>query len=90
MRIQWKPNVIRKQKRICLTRLRWETGKPGDGKGYSNKLSISLCWVPGDIWVGVYIRPKRSLCYERFIYICVIPCLPIRIHKMKAYGGIFP
>jgi hypothetical protein len=62
MRIQKLPNLIRGERRLCLTRIRWETGKVGDGKGYSNKVSISL----------------------------QLKWPPLRIHRVRSYGGVFP
>lgn len=91
-RIQWKPNFIKSEKRLCLTRIRWETGTVGDGKGYSSKLSISLMWEPRDMWVGLFWDKKvwTTSVPERTWYFCLIPCLPIRLKLVRAWGGIFP
>src|SRR4051794_10057978 len=80
------------QKRICFSRIRWESGVPGDGVGHSNKLSISVCWKPQDLWVGAYFEgPKHQSSSDRFtLYVCIIPCLPIRIKHVRSYGGIIP
>lgn len=87
MRMQLRPNLIREQRRLCLTRLRWERGTVGDGEGYSVKLSLSLGWKWQDLWVGLFIKPE----YTGWIaYLCLLPCLPIRIHYQRSYGGIFP
>lgn len=87
MRIQWKPNLIREQSRVCLTRLRNESGQVGDGKGYSWMLSLSLCWAWRDVWIGAYIKPESN---GWIVYLCVLPCLPIRLHYQRSYGGIYP
>jgi len=87
MRVQWTPNVIPEEKRICLTRLRWERGTVGDGKGYSVKLSISLCWKWQGLWVGLFIKERLHGWYA---WICLLPCLPIRLSYQRAYGGTFP
>ncbi len=55
VRVQWIPNFIHSEKRLCLTRIRWENGKPGFG-GYSSKLSISLCLA----WLPIRIKLVRS------------------------------
>jgi len=82
-------NFISSENRVCLGRLRWEKGTPGiKGGGHSNKLSVSLVFEKRDAWVGLYwTKPAEQ---ERFWYICLIPFFPIRIHLMRAYGGIFP
>lgn len=87
-RIQKWPNYIKSEKRLCLTRIRWETGTVGDGKGYSSKLSISVLWEPRDMWVGLFWDVKSQ--GERSWYLCLIPCLPIRFKLVRAWGGIFP
>lgn len=88
IRIQWKPNIVGSERRICLTRIRWENGTPGDGKGYSSKLSVSLVFEPRDIWMGLYWnKPSQRECAA---WMCLIPCFPIRIQLLKSYGGRFP
>lgn len=88
MRIQRWLNVISRERRICLTRLRWERGKVGDGKGYSAKLSISLCFEPRDLWVGLFWSPSGH--QEWMAWLCLLPALPIRVHFQRSYGGVFP
>lgn len=88
VRVQWKPNLVRYEKRICLTRIRWERGAVGvAGGGYSAKLSVSLCWVPQDLWVGAFWRKGDG---GWSLWLCVLPCLPLRVKLVKSYGGIFP
>jgi hypothetical protein len=77
IRVQWLPNLIREERRICLTRVRWEHGTPGDGVGHSNKVSVSLC---ASFRFGI----ERG--YERWIY----RIGPLRIHWLRAWGGIIP
>lgn len=64
------------QRHLRLFRLMWESGSPGDGKGYSNKLAVAL-WpklftvqreTPGDILIGL---------------------LGLRVHYSRSYGGRF-
>lgn len=86
MRIQWTPDIIRSESRICLTRIRWEKGTVGDG-GYSVKLSISLCWKWQDLWVGLFIKSRHEGWYA---WLCVLPCVPVRLSYQRSYGGIFP
>jgi len=86
-RIQWKPNYIPSEKRLCLTRIRWERGTVGDGKGYSSKLSVSLILEPRDVWVGLYWKCDT---FTKTVWLCLLPCLPIRIKLHKSWGGIFP
>lgn len=86
-RVQWIPNLVRYENRICLTRIRWERGTVGDGKGYSSKLSVSLIWEPRDIWIGLYWDTSVN---AKVWYLCLLPCLPIRFKLVKSWGGIFP
>lgn len=61
-------------------------GNVGDGKGYSEKLSIKLLWEPRYLWIGAYwARDFHHL----FVYICLIPMLPIRFHYAWSFGGRF-
>lgn len=88
IRIQKYPNLIASEKRICLTRIRWETGIVGWGTGYSSKLSISLIWEPRDIWLGLFWDSRGA--HEKTWYLCLLPCLPIRFKLVRSWGGIFP
>lgn len=89
VRIQWWPNLVRAEKRICLTRIRWESGGPVGvrGGGCSNKLSVSVIWEPRDAWVGLYWNKTRS---ETSVYVCILPFLPIRFKHIQSWGGVFP
>lgn len=73
---------------LFTRRLYWNRGIVGDGNGHSNKLSIKLLWDPRDLWLGVYWTKPSA--YALAVYVCLLPCLPIRIHHLRAYGGIFP
>jgi hypothetical protein len=91
MRIQWKPNCLPRERRICLMRLRWERGTVGDGKGYSVKLSISIGWKFQDMWVGLFWRRHDCNPSHGWIaWLCLLPCLPIRVSCQRSYGGIHP
>jgi hypothetical protein len=85
-RVQWIPNFISCERRLCLTRICWNTGKVGNGVGYSSKLSVSVIFEPRDIWVGVWWDRKGD---TRSVYVCLIPCLPIRFKLIRSYGGRF-
>lgn len=41
-----------------------------------NKLipSVTIDFVPGDMWVGVYATSNE---YYTDAYVCLVPCLPI-------------
>jgi hypothetical protein len=87
MRIQWLPNVVRGERRICLTRIRWERGIVGDGQGYSCKLSLGVKFEPRDTYVGLAWFGGSS---GWLAHVCVLPCLPLRVNFVKSYGGRFP
>lgn len=89
LRIKWKPNFFPSERRIVLTRIRWENGPVGvPNGGSSNKLSVSLCFVPQDLWIGAFW--KRESDASCILWICLLPCLPIRIHLVRSWGGVFP
>lgn len=62
-------------------------GRIGDCLSYSRKLSVKLLWEPRDLWVGVYWDWHSKS--EWFIYICLFPCFPIRVHLVRSYGGLY-
>ena len=62
---------------ICLFRVFWERGEPGDGFGYSNKLSFGL----SPRWFG-WVRESWSVDFELYL-------LGLRIHYARSYGGRF-
>jgi hypothetical protein len=74
---------------LAMRSFGWNRGKVGDGKGHSNRISVRLLFEPRDLWVGAYWNRQRERC-EWMVYVCLIPCLPIRIHFSRSYGGIFP
>lgn len=39
---------------------------------------VTLGWQPRDLWIGAYL--ERCECDADVIYVCLIPCFPIRIH----------
>ena len=51
-------------------------------------LSLSVEWKPEDLWIGVYVDTQNTS-YDRRYYLCMIPCLPLRVH-FKSYlsGGL--
>lgn len=83
-RVQRWPNLIREERRLCLTRICWNVGTPGDGKGYSCKLSFSLAWDWKDIVLGARVFPEL---WGFILRVYFLPCLALRIHFKRAYGG---
>lgn len=81
--MQWRPNYITKQRRLVLTRIYWNWGKPGFG-GSSNKLSFSVCFDWKDILLGLEIRPEL---WGFIVYLYLFPFLSLRVHLRRAYGG---
>ena len=62
--------------------------------GSSTRLSMKLLWEPRDMWIGVYwTRVFDHLCDRKFdhlfVYICLLPMLPIRLHWTRSRGGRF-
>jgi hypothetical protein len=84
VRIQWTPNVVGSESRICITRIRWETNRhligiaPG---GWSNKVSVSLFYK-----LKYAFRLGKKKCEGGVEY--WIPF--VRVKHIKSAGGIFP
>lgn len=51
---------------------------------YLFSLSACTIWEPRDLWVGAYWDASEYA--SLFLYICIIPCLPLRLHFKKSYG----
>lgn len=64
------PNFIREEKRLCLTRIE----RPYTGR----KFSISIQFKLEDLWIGAFWR--REDISSLLIWVCLIPCFPIRLH----------
>ena len=96
MRIQWLPNLVRSEKRICLTRIRWETmdwlhpvsPRAVRPVAYSQKVSLSIQWKPRRPLIGAHWEIGPFCQWKLWIYL--LPCLPIRINYVRSYGGIIP
>lgn len=41
---------------------------------------INIQWEPRDIWIGCFWRITKNCLH---IYICIIPCLPFHITKLR-------
>lgn len=77
----------REEKRLRLFRVLWMKGLgPGYGapENYSAMLSVALEWKLEDLWVGAFWNGDRDECT---LWLCILPCLPIRLHYKRAYGG---
>ena len=64
--------------RLCLARFL--------SNDQTTKFSISVAWEPRDIWVGMYWDAQP---YDLFVYVCVVPLIPIRLHWKRSYSGRF-
>ncbi len=66
----------------------WNRGTVGDGSGgYSRRVSLRLLFEPRDLWIGVYWEGSKN---DYRVFVCLLPCLPIRVHVQRSFGGIFP
>jgi len=76
---------------LHIARFTWDRGNVGDGVGYSSKLSFKLQFVPRDLWVGVFWKLLSPTGVQGWVaYICILPCLPLRIKLIRSFGGRFP
>jgi hypothetical protein len=53
--------------------IRNDRAEPGDIRDLA--LGVHLLFEPRDLWVGVFWDRRNG---DTFVYVCVIPCLPIR------------
>lgn len=50
-------------------------------------LWAEVCFVPSDVWVGIYWTWKRTYYYadsalitaELHLYLCLVPCVPLHV-----------
>lgn len=74
------------ERMLRLFRVLWLVrGAPG--AGYSVKLSAALHIVPGKVCVGVVVTTVEP--YERTVWLYLLPCVAIRFHYDRSYGGRF-
>ncbi len=82
---RWHHGPRRWKRELQLCRFYFERGKAGHG-GSDNGISIKVIWEPRDLWIGLYWDAAR----DHFkLYLCVLPCLPIRIHFKRIWGGFY-
>lgn len=84
LRIQRMPNYAG-DGRVCLTRIRWETGI--GRRRRSHKLSISLQFMPCDWWIGFKLRRDY---YARTVFLGVGLPIFLRFKFVWSYGGTYP
>ena len=88
--VQWRPNLIREERRLVLARLYWDTGtwheQPSQTTFCSHKLSVSICFHWRKMWLG---GEYKSELWGFILYLCLLPCLPLRVHLKRSYGGSF-
>lgn len=79
----------RQERRLRLFRLLWFKGLGpgffGDGN-YAAKLSVSIDFRLMDMWIGAFWRGYVG---DHTTWLCVVPCMPLRIHYQRSYGGWF-
>jgi hypothetical protein len=65
-----------------LFRVIWNTDE------YSVKLTFAIGVKPWMWFIGGYEQKPRE--FHSYIYwLGLIPCLPLRIHYMRSFGGVF-
>lgn len=75
-------------KSLAMQSFGWNHGSVGEGTGgYSRRLSLRVIWDPRDLWIGLYWDGTKD---DWRVYLCFLPCLPIRLHVQRSFGGIFP
>lgn len=80
---RWSP----KEKRLRLFRWLFVRGIGpgyGDDGNYSGSLSVAIEWKLADLWVGAFWKPA----FDGWqFWLCIVPCLPIRLHLKRSWGG---
>jgi hypothetical protein len=75
-------------RRLYLFRVEWFRRLPpeaGQGGGVLYSLSAALVWEPRDLWCGIYRTPGDF--GHWFLYLCAVPCLPLRLHYHVSHGA---
>lgn len=75
--------LLKQQRRLELFRLYWNGKQIGDRAGYRRMLGVSIGLAWCDLWVGLFYRWDFA---SLIFYLCLLPCLPIRIEW--AQGGL--
>lgn len=83
------PSVARhpgdNRRRVRLGRWNWERMRAG--REVSHEITAQVCFEPRDLWVGLYWEHRE---FERWVfYLCLVPCLPLRIKFQRSHGGRF-
>lgn len=84
---RWIGTWSRREKRLRLLKFSWLRGLgPGWGAPghYNAALSIGVEWKLADLWLGIFWKGARD---DREVWVCLLPCIPIRFHYQRAYGG---
>lgn len=84
---KWIGVLSKSESRLRLVRIAWIGGfGPGWGAPdhYNAALSVGIEWKWQDLWVGAFPKGDRD---EWVLWVCLLPCLPIRFHYRRAYGG---
>jgi hypothetical protein len=77
--------TVEKSRRFFLGRWRWESQRLG--RAVSHEVSASIYFEPRDLWVGLYWEHDE---FERWcFYLCLLPCLPLRVKFRRSWGGRF-
>ena len=74
-------------KSLAMSSFGWNKGTVGDGTGYSRRVSVRILFEPHDVWLGIYWTGNKD---DWKLYLCLLPCLPIRFHMQRSFGGVFP
>jgi hypothetical protein len=85
-RMQVVPNIVTHQRawRVCLNRLFFCNRDRTEGA----MLSTSVCVEPRDLWIGAYWETNKAD-GDFFLFVCLLPCFPIRFHWKRSRGGVF-
>lgn len=82
---RWHHGPRRYKREFQLCRFYYERGKVVAG-GCDNGISLKVIWEPRDLWVGLYWDVTSD---SLKFFLCIIPCLPIRIHFKRTWGGYY-
>lgn len=83
------------ERMLRLCRIMWQRGAGSLGihnpvfQPYDVKLSFAIERKFEDSWIGVYWqRPRKdSASHGTFVYICLVPWFPLRVHYQRGHGG---
>ena len=71
-------------RRLYWLRMERMRGPSNGGRTPLHSFSACTIWEPRDLWIGLYwVKESEGL----ILFLCLLPCLPLRLHFKKKFGA---